>query len=172
MTQIIEGNILDIKEGIIVHQVNCQGSMGAGLAKHIKNKWPIVYETYKDTYHATGIKLGSIQVIPVVGDKLWVCNLAGQYGIRGFARNKPDTDYGAIRSGLAALRYWNRSRELSIYFPYGMGADLGGGDWDKVLEAIEEYFPNTIIIKPPDSGSNLNSKPVSVVNLCLDLTLN
>ena len=30
--KIINGNILDITEGVIVHQVNCKGVMGAGLA--------------------------------------------------------------------------------------------------------------------------------------------
>ena len=36
--RIVDGDILDIEKGIIVHQVNCQGVMGAGLAKQIKSK--------------------------------------------------------------------------------------------------------------------------------------
>jgi len=38
MIKIINGNILDAKETFICHQVNCQGVMGAGLAKAIRNK--------------------------------------------------------------------------------------------------------------------------------------
>lgn len=49
MVELIEqSNLLDIKSGIICHQVNCIGVMGAGLALKIRNKWPIVYKKYKE----------------------------------------------------------------------------------------------------------------------------
>ena len=32
------GNILDAQTDVIAHQVNCQGVMGAGLAKQIREK--------------------------------------------------------------------------------------------------------------------------------------
>ena len=37
--KIIEKNILTIEKGIVCQQVNCQGVMGAGLAKSIKEKF-------------------------------------------------------------------------------------------------------------------------------------
>jgi len=46
------GDILKVKSGFIVHQVNCQKVMGGGLALAIRKKWPIVYERYKDTPRA------------------------------------------------------------------------------------------------------------------------
>ena len=49
MVEILEhSNLLNIRSGVICHQVNCIGAMGAGLALQIRNKWPIVYEKYKE----------------------------------------------------------------------------------------------------------------------------
>lgn len=48
MIEYIKGNILNVTEGIIVQQVNCMGVMGAGLAKQIKDKWPNIYNDYKE----------------------------------------------------------------------------------------------------------------------------
>ncbi len=42
----VEGSVLDAKENIIGHQVNCIGVMGAGLALQIKNKYSMVFEEY------------------------------------------------------------------------------------------------------------------------------
>lgn len=44
--RIIKGNILDVEEGIIIHQVNCFDVMGAGLAKSLYTKYPVIKETY------------------------------------------------------------------------------------------------------------------------------
>jgi len=45
--KIINRDLLTIESGIIAHQVNCQGKMGAGLALKIRKKYPQVYEYYK-----------------------------------------------------------------------------------------------------------------------------
>ena len=42
-----ECDIFDSGADIICHQVNCQGVMGSGLAKQIRERYPIVYEEYK-----------------------------------------------------------------------------------------------------------------------------
>jgi len=74
MIKIIEGNILNAKEDIICHQVNCKKVMGSGLAKQIRDKYPNVYEEYvnlinwaKEEYKRGFSKkkslLGSIQFV-------------------------------------------------------------------------------------------------------------
>ena len=42
------GDILKSGAPVILHQVNCLGVMGVGLAKQIRNKHPSVYTRYKD----------------------------------------------------------------------------------------------------------------------------
>ena len=44
--QIIYSDITDVERGIILHQVNCQSKMGAGIAKVISDKWHEVKKQY------------------------------------------------------------------------------------------------------------------------------
>ncbi len=136
------GNILDIAEGIICHQVNSEGVMGAGLALQIKNKWRKVYDDYMYLYKNGYLKLGTIHFTQV--DKnLWVCNIVGQgmYGWQGRF-----TDYDAFKQAVSELRPFH-DKGTKIYFPYGIGCGLAGGNWDVVLDIIEHELPNAIIVK-------------------------
>ena len=45
---VVSGNLLEIEEGIICHQVNCQGVMGAGVAKTIASRYPQVLSAYRE----------------------------------------------------------------------------------------------------------------------------
>jgi len=44
--QVIAGSLLEASENIIVHQVNCQGAMGSGIALQLRNKYPLMYLSY------------------------------------------------------------------------------------------------------------------------------
>ena len=46
--EIINGDIFTCKEEIIVHQTNCMGVIGSGLAALVKKKYPDVFKGY---YH-------------------------------------------------------------------------------------------------------------------------
>ena len=48
MIKIVNGDLLKADLSIIVHQTNCLGIMGAGIAKSIKNKWNNVFIQYKN----------------------------------------------------------------------------------------------------------------------------
>jgi O-acetyl-ADP-ribose deacetylase (regulator of RNase III) len=49
--QIIKGNLLDAFDkgevNVIGHIVNCQGVMGSGIAKSIKERYPQVFNEYR-----------------------------------------------------------------------------------------------------------------------------
>jgi len=53
MKEII-GDILDITEGVICHQVNCQKVAGAGLALAIRKKYPNWYDHFLKTQPVLG----------------------------------------------------------------------------------------------------------------------
>jgi len=40
---LIDKDITTVEIGVMVSQVNCRGVMGAGVAKAIRDRWPIVY---------------------------------------------------------------------------------------------------------------------------------
>ena len=51
MVSHLTGDLLVAQEelnlDVICHQVNCQGVMGSGIAKQIRDTYPIVFENYK-----------------------------------------------------------------------------------------------------------------------------
>lgn len=48
MIQVIAGDITKAKENIIGHQVNCKGVMGSGVALDLRNKYPAIFDPYKN----------------------------------------------------------------------------------------------------------------------------
>ena len=139
--QIIKQDLLAIQEGIICHQVNCQGKMGAGLTLKIRNKFPEVYRVYRDNIP----NLGEVQII-AVSEKLFVANLAAQQ-YYGRERGKRYTDYGAFRNCLIKLRKIANNKNLTPYLPYDIGCGLAGGDWDIISNFIYKYLPLSVICK-------------------------
>lgn len=143
--KIIEKDILTVEKGIICHQVNCQRVMGRGMAKLIRDKWPIVYESFMIYYQDKPdiVRLGNAQFIQVSENpKLEVCNIFGQlfYGL-----DKRHTDYGALKSAFHIIK--SKVYNEDLYFPYLMGCVNGGGDWKIVSRMIDFYFPNAIFCR-------------------------
>lgn len=141
--KIQSSNILDINYGIIAHQVNCKGVMGAGLAKALRSKYPIIFSRYREFCLAGRFRPGMVQFV-CVADSLYVCNLAGQ---DEYSTDKQYTDYAALAIALPKLHQVGQARRLPIYMPYKMGCGLAGGDWDVVSELINRHCPDAIAVK-------------------------
>jgi O-acetyl-ADP-ribose deacetylase (regulator of RNase III) len=143
MIRIIEGDILESNADIIFHQVNCQGVMGSGLAKQIRDKYPNVYQDYKNycNQHKPEELLGTI-CCSRYNELNCICNVFGQLN---YGTNKVQTDYAAVKKALFVQRrilkdlYWQYPN-CKLAFPYKMGCGLAGGDWNIVYEIIEEVF--------------------------------
>lgn len=148
---IINQDILTVEKGIICHQVNCQGVMGTGIALSIKQKWPKVFEEYRNKLLMPRYKnLGKAQILNV-GDDLYIANLFGQFD---FGRDYRRTEYGSIYAALKELRAWSviRARmegkqNWPIYFPWKMSCNNAGGNWNLVMEMLDELFPDCYICK-------------------------
>ena len=151
---IVEGDIFESDANIIIHQVNCKGVMGSGVARQVKEKYPIVYKYYKawcddETRNPKGLDssalLGQAQFVyvtdSIVGDVVSnnriIVNLFSQdgygYGIRCY------TDYIAMRDGLLSVAQ-KCTKEDKIGIPYLIGCCRGGGNWNVVSSMIEEIF--------------------------------
>ena len=140
MVEVIESSsILDVQRGIICHQTNCVGVMGAGLALSMKSKWPTVYKEYlEDCKLFTSDPkrmLGHVQDIRVK-DGLIVANCYGQV--------RPGTgcmtDYKAWDVILDKLRDLSNYFSLDLHFPWGIGCGLAGGDWQVMEKKIRRAF--------------------------------
>lgn len=147
MNRIVEQDILMVEEGVICHQVNCLGVMGAGLAKEVRKKWPKVFQEYRRTFLARGLYLGLAQMVEV-GPRLWVVNVCGQYG---FGHERRFTNYVALESGLRSALLFSRMERLQMFVPYGIGCGLAGGDWARVRQILYNISSEIIICKKPRS---------------------
>lgn len=143
MIRYVKGDITKSNCDIICHQVNCQGAMNSGVAKVIREKWPIVYTSYiTKCKRADGSAwlLGSIQPVDI-GDHRYVVNMFTQenYGYDG----ERYTDYEAFASALDQIYDSTAAaggEDKSIAFPYKIGCVRGGANWKIIRTMIEEVF--------------------------------
>mgnify|MGYP003528901506 FL=1 len=137
MVTVVKGDLLDAKETIIAHQVNCQKRMNSGVAKAIREKYPIVFERYEETKP----KLGLVDFI-CEGEKTgghFIANMYAQdrYGYDG----KQYTDYEAFRECcLTIAKFCRIIKSNTVAMPYKIGSDRGGADWDKIMGILLEVF--------------------------------
>lgn len=132
----IEQDILEITEGIICHQVNCQGVMGAGIALKIKDKYPLAYRHY----------FSNVKTNPIHANPLGHCLISSIYGLKIahifgqdlYGRDKQYTDYKAVQTAFQELAAWNKVENLAIFIPENMGCRNAGGDWKIYLDIIKE----------------------------------
>lgn len=150
--RIIEKDILTVEKGIICHQVNCMGVMGAGVALQIAQKWPKVLEEYQEYCEDNQYTCLGDWLDYAVTPNLFIANLFGQ---DSFGEGK-QTQYWALSQALRNLKlgfyeggFFPNIKSDEIYFPYLIGCGLGGGKWEVVSELIEEQFPNATICKLP-----------------------
>jgi len=147
----INGDLLSIGRGVIVQQVNCQGVMGAGLAKAIADHYPEVKERYLELCKP-GAKLLGETLMVQLQPNFYVANLFAQ---NDYGREKRRyTNYGALRRSLNKLRKWLdahnelfKNNPLPIYFPYRMSCGLAGGNWYLVYKMIRNIFPEAEFIR-------------------------
>lgn len=139
-----QGDLLDVCKGAIVHQVNLQGVMGAGLADQIRGKYPKVFTEYKLAIQQKQLRLGDAQFVQV-GEQLWVCNAVGQNNY-GRQKGKCYTDYLALANAFSQVNAWQKRTGLPVYLPYRIGAGLAGGDWSTIERLITDNLPDAIIV--------------------------
>ena len=136
----IDGDMLDITSGILIHQQNCQKKMGAGIALQIRNKFP----THYSDYMRADMVLGTL-VTTRINNKLGVIGMLAQYE---YGSDKKQTNYSAFEKCLykiKALHEMNKSVEY--YMPYLIGCALAGGDWNTVSKMVYEICPFITFIK-------------------------
>ncbi len=141
MLKIIEGDLLEIPNGTIIHQCNCIGATG-GLAGALRRKWPEAFERYIETCDEAARPydlLGKFTLGWSNDDKIEVIHLFGQL------YPGPNTDMVAVESALKSFA--STSPLCPIYAPWKCGCGLGGGDWVEYSAAIERHLPQCIIVR-------------------------
>ena len=138
-----DGDLLKAKDCMaIVHQTNCLGVMGAGIARQIKNKWfDNIYEPYRKTCLNFSNKkelLGKIQVLKTNDEPIkYVINVFGEYSFTESECPFPNgrhTDYDALFQCLNKVKTWCIEHNVgNIGMPKNLGCGMAGGDWNGVV---------------------------------------
>lgn len=166
MIKIIDGNLFDSKANFIVHQTNCLGIMGAGVAFQVAEKFPHVEKEYlkylrhckKNNIEA----LGTAQYVPVDDWALvmvdtmsnsrvtaydteyqYIVNLFGQASIGSGMQ----TNLRAMEKAFKDIRDKAKSIGATVAMPYMIGSCRGGAKWEDVYSIIEKVFKNNVYVE-------------------------
>ena len=126
-----KGDVTTVTSGVVPHGVNCQGKMGSGVAKAIKDKWPKVYNVFMNS--GTGIDMLGKAVSVPVEENVVIFNIYSQefYGNDG----KVYASAKAIEESLNVVYIFAKLRELPVIMPK-IGSDRGGLDWETEIVPI------------------------------------
>ncbi len=132
--KVMEGDLISLAEegifDVIIHGCNCLCTMGSGIAKTIKNKYPQAYKVDCETTKGDKEKLGSYSAITVGHQSVFV--VVNAYTQYSYSRKDIDVDYDAVRKVFALIKQDFAGKRIG--YPL-IGAGLAGGDWN-VIEAI------------------------------------
>lgn len=152
----IRGDLLDFPCEInrIAHSCNTHNTMGAGIAKQIKDRYPNAYESdcharYEDMNNLGNWSFAWTDATCQRG----IYNLYTQSRIGG----KRAVDYEAFHKSLSFVaenlhyNYANGEDDVILGLPYGISCGLAGGNWNIIYEMINDILANmpyqTFIVK-------------------------
>lgn len=133
-----KGNLIDLAEAgnfnIIVHGANCWNTMGSGIAREIRERYPEAYEADCATVAGDYNKLGNYT--EMLGKRFNIINAYTQYG---FNRNGTTDDVFEYTSFAVILQ------KLAHFYPtcnFGfpkIGCGLAGGDEKTIVAMLEDF---------------------------------
>jgi O-acetyl-ADP-ribose deacetylase (regulator of RNase III) len=142
----ISGDLIQLAENghfdVIAHGCNCFCTMGAGIAKAVKEIFPAAFEADKATQRGDRAKLGtcSFAEIALGSSSLVVVNAYTQFDWLG---RGPKVDYAAVRSCMGWIKRHYSGRRIGLP---RIGAGLAGGDWPTIAAIIEEELSGEDVI--------------------------
>src|SRR4051794_16040644 len=153
----VSGDLFDNKHDAraFAHGCNCQGSMGAGIAKSFRARYPAMYEEYRRRCKAEPrqFNLGDCWLWKA-DDRPWVFNLGTQ---EGYWRAR--ASYEAIEAALRRMRDQAHAEGIASIAMPRIGVGYGGLSWKKVRAIVEAAFgdwPGSLIVYEdyvPDESS-------------------
>jgi O-acetyl-ADP-ribose deacetylase (regulator of RNase III) len=130
-----KGNLLDLAEAgefdVILHGCNCFNTMGAGIAREIRERYPLAAEVDSQTMRGGYNKLGTISIADV--GKFIIANGYTQYDM---SRGEDVFEYTAFQLILEKMVFAYGEKRIGL--PY-IGMGLAGGDKDLIIAMIEGF---------------------------------
>lgn len=137
--QIIQGDLLASDCTVLVHQTNCRGVMGGGIARQIAQTYPEILEPYRALCHEAKQKLGGsatllgkVQLLQTTNGRM-IANVFSQDDFGTTPTRPVLTDYHALEKGLLTIRSAMQNTQAKVGIPVRIGCGLAGGDWENVV---------------------------------------
>ena len=138
-----KGNLLDLAEqgqfDIVVQGCNCFNTMGGGIAREIRERYPHVAEVDQETTRGDYNKLGNYTKAVVKGEDEHSFIVINAY--TQFDMSKGEDVFEYIAFELILQKLYRLYGNYSIGLPY-IGMGLAGGDKEIILDMIEEFAYN------------------------------
>lgn len=132
----VKGNLIDLAEAgefdVIVHGCNCQNTMGSGIAKEIKHRYPQAYITDTEATKEGENVVGQYSGVKV--GTFWIINAYTQFHY--LPRGVDHFNYVGFAQILANLSKIFPTARFG--FPY-IGMGLAGGNSDRILNILEGF---------------------------------
>lgn len=126
------GDVFDTDAFWIGHGVNCRGVMGSGIAKTVRERFPLTYEAYKKVCMAENLRPG--EVYGIYEHQKVILNIASQN------EPGPDARYDWAFDGLLAAakrvqtsKWTNKPKKIAIP---EIGCGIGGLQWPEMADLI------------------------------------
>ena len=136
----VEGHVFNATQRVIAHGCDCQGNAFLS-SRAFKQRWPQVYEAYRETCNTSWFTPGSCLLAPS-GDGKIIATL----GIQRDTRSTFDPDIlFHIRSSLARLRTHLELLRINEVAMSRLGDGLSGLTWaGDILPVVDEVFADNI----------------------------
>ena len=143
----IQGDLLEIKSGLVLHQVNVRAVTG-GLAGALRRKYPAAFKVYLDACESLNNSVEEGVQPCVIGKATPTLSIAHLFGQ---IHPGPNTNMKMVEDALSHLANWKGIKDYrAIYAPYKLGCGLGGGDWPSYLSLLIKYIPDVIVVQKYD----------------------
>ena len=142
MLKHVKGNLLNLAEeglfDIVVQGCNCFNTMGGGIAREIRERYPMAATVDAETLKGDYTKLGNFTT--AFTGKFLIVNAYTQYNV---SQGTDVFEYTAFQLILEKLAFTYPGKRISL--PY-IGMGLAGGDKDTIIPMIE-WFAERIALE-------------------------
>ena len=129
----VNGNIFNSDAHALVNPVNCMGTMGAGLARQFRGKYPAMHQAYLIQCQEHRLRLGKVHVFHHSPSRT-IVNLP----TKDHWRNPSTLAY--VESGLIALNAALAEHDIRSVAVPALGTGLGGLRWQQILPLIHQHL--------------------------------
>jgi O-acetyl-ADP-ribose deacetylase (regulator of RNase III) len=142
----ISGDAIEVfknsKSAVLIHQVNCQGVMGSGIAKQIRDTYPNHFDDYKECVdHFGSSEMFGEYFFTMIDSYHSVVGLFSQFN---YGTGERHTNYAAFVNAITQLVNSDSDEvDYELIIPKYIGCGLGGGDWniiEQILLDVEQLY--------------------------------